>query len=149
VLAAEIPYNKHARALRRRNLALPHKKHRRWTVIMSGLLIGALTLIVMFTSRAALVSPAALVVVAAVGVMALMLQLRLRYPQNARDFHLRSWLNLIGGILALIALFRDWLHIRVGIAELVALAAIGCFGVSGTLVLHNLRKRRSANQSGN
>jgi uncharacterized membrane protein len=116
---------------------------------MSGLLIGALALIVIFSSRAALVSPAAVVVVAAVGVMALMLQLRLRYPQNARDFHLRSWLNLIGGILALVALFRDWLHIRVGIAELVALAAIGCFGVSGTLVLHNLRKRRSANQSGN
>ena len=128
-------------------MALPDKKHRRWTVIMSGLLIGTLALIVTFTSRAALVSPATVVVVAAVGVMALMLQLRLRYPQNARDFHLRCWLNLIGGVLALIAVFRDWLHIRVGIAELVALAAIGCFGVSGTLVLHNLRKRRSANQS--
>lgn len=130
-------------------MALPHKKNRRWTVITSGLLIGALALIVTFTSRAALVSPAAIVVVAAVGVMALMLQLRLRYPQNAGDFHLRSWLNLIGGVLALIALFRDWLHLRIGIAELVALAAIGCFGVSGTLVLHNFRKRRSANQSGN
>lgn len=130
-------------------MALAYKKHRRWTVIMSGLLIGALALIVTLSSRAALVSPAAVVVVAAVGVMALMLQLRLRYPQNARDFHLRYLLNLIGGVLALIALFRDWLHIRVGIAELVALAAIGCFGVSGTLVLHNLRKRRSANQSGN
>ena len=130
-------------------MALPHKKHRRWTVIMSGILIGTLALIVTFTSRAALVSPATVVVVAAVGVMALMLQLRLRYPQKAGEIQLRSWLNLIGGILALIALFRDWLHIRIGIAELVALAAIGCFGVSGTLVLHDLRKRRSANQSRN
>jgi len=112
-------------------------------------LVGALALIVTFTTRAALVSPAAVVVVAAIGVMALMLQLRLRYQQKAGDMHLPSWLNLFGGVLALIAFLHDWLHIRVGMAELIALAAVGCFGVSGTLVLHNLRKRRSAKQSAN
>lgn len=122
---------------------------RRWTVITSGLLLGALALVVTFTSRAALLSPTAVAVVAAVGVMALMLQLRLRYPQNIGSIHLPSWLNFAGGILALSAFMCDWLHIRVAIAELITLGAIGCFGVSGVLVLHNLRKRRANNQPGN
>ena len=122
-------------------------KHRRWTVIASGLLIAALTLIVTFTSRAAFLSPAAVLVVAAVGVMALMLQLRLRYPQHAGKIHLPSWLNLAGGILAITAFLRDLLHIRAGVAEIITLAAIGCFGISGALVLHRLRKSRISQQS--
>lgn len=124
-------------------------KHRRWTVIASGLLIGALAVIVTFTSRAAFLSPAAVVVVAAVGVMALMLQLRLRYPEHAGKIHLPSWLTLAGGILAIAAFLRDWLHLQTGIAEIVTLAAIGCFGVSGALVLHSLRKSRIRQQSDN
>ncbi len=123
------------------------RKHRRWTVIASGLLAGALAVIVTFTTRAAFLSPAAVVVVAAVGVMALMLQLRLRYPQELGEIHLASWLNLGGGLLALAAFFRDWLKIRAAVAELITLAAIGCFGVSGALVLHDLRKRRAAGPS--
>jgi FtsH-binding integral membrane protein len=134
---------------RRRNVSQLDAKHRRWTVITSGLLLGALAVIVTFTTHAAFVSPAAVVVVAAVGVMALMLQLRLRYPQKGGGIHLSSWLNLAGGILALSAFLRDWLHIGVAVAELLTLAAIGCFGVSGVLVLHNLRKRRAEGQSGN
>jgi len=122
-------------------------KHRRWTVILSGLLTGALALIVTFTSRSAFHSPAAVVVVAAVGVMALMLQLRLRYPDATGRVHLPSWLNLAGGILAITAFLRDWLHIRLAIAEIITLAAVVCFGISGALVLHNLRKRR-AGESG-
>ena len=117
-------------------------KHRRWTVIASGLLVGALALIVTFTSRAAFLSPAAVVVVAAVGIMALMLQLRLRYPTHAGKVQLPSWLNLAGGIMAIVALLKDWLHLRTGVAEILTLAAIGCFGVSGALVLHSLRKSR-------
>jgi drug/metabolite transporter (DMT)-like permease len=124
-------------------------KHRRWTVIASGLLVGALALIVTFTSRTAFLSPAAVVVVAAVGVMALMLQLRLRYPQHAGKIYLPSWLNLAGGILAITAFLKDWLHIRTSMAEIITLAAIGCFGVSGALVLHNLRKGRVSQQSDN
>ena len=124
-------------------------KHRRWTVIASGLLIGALALIVIFTSRAAFLSPAAVVVVAAIGIMALMLQLRLRYPQHTSKIHLSSWLNLAGGILAIAAFLKNWLHIRTGVAEIITLAAIGCFGISGALVLHSLRKSRVSRQSDN
>jgi hypothetical protein len=117
-------------------------KHRRWTVIASGLLIATLALVVTFTSRAAFFSPAAVLVVAAVGVMALILQLRLRYPEHAGKIHLPSWLNLAGGILALTALLKDSLHFRTGVTEIITLAAIGCFGISSALVLHSLRKRR-------
>jgi uncharacterized membrane protein len=121
---------------------------RRWTVISSGILVAALALIVMFTNSAAFFSPTAVAVVAAVGVMALMLQLKFRYPQKAGEVHLTTWFNLAGGILALMAFFRGWLHIRSAFAELITLAAIGCFGVSGALVLHKLRKRRTSNQPG-
>lgn len=124
-------------------------KHRRWTVIASGLLVGALALIVTFTSRAAFLSPTAVVVVAAVGVMALMLQLRLRYPEQTGKIHLPSWLNLAGGILAIAAFLKDWLHMRLGVAEIITLAAIVCFGISGALVLHSLRKKRISQPSDN
>lgn len=124
-------------------------KHRRWTVIASGLLVGALALIVTFTSRAAFLSPAAVVVVAAVGIMALMLQLRLRYPGHASKIQLPSWLNLAGGIMAIAAFLKDWLHIPTGVAEIITLAAICCFGVSGALVLHRVRKSRVSQQSDN
>jgi hypothetical protein len=78
-----------------------------------------------------------------------MLQLRLRYPQHTGKIHLPSWLNLAGGMLAIAAFLKDWLHIRTGIAEIITLAAIGCFGVSGALVLHSLRKSRVRQQSDN
>lgn len=111
--------------------------------------MGALALIVTFTSRSAFLSPAAVVVVAAVGIMALMLQLRLRYPGQASKIQLPSWLNLAGGLLAIAAFLKDWLHIHTGVAEILTLAAIGCFGVSGALVLHKLRKSRISQQSDN
>jgi drug/metabolite transporter (DMT)-like permease len=121
--------------------------HRRWTVIASGLLLAALALIVTFTSRAAFFSPTAVAVVAAVGVMALMLQIRFRYPQQRGEIHLPSWFNLAGGILALSAFLCEWLHLRPAVIELITLAAIGSFGVSGALVLHKMRKRRSSSRS--
>jgi len=125
------------------------RKQRRWTVITSGLLLATLALIVTFTTHAAFVSPTAVAVMAAVGIMALMLQLRLRYPQQRGEIQVSSWLNLAGGILALTAFLREWLHISLAVTEIITLAAIGCFGVSGALVLHKLRKRRAARPSGN
>jgi hypothetical protein len=123
------------------------RKQRRWTVIASGLLLATLALVVTFTTKAAFVSSTAVAVMAAVGVMALMLQLRLRYGQKTGEVHLPSWLNLAGGILALTAFLHDWLHIPDAITEIITLAAISCFGVSGALVLHNLRKRRATRPS--
>jgi len=153
----EIPYNRvlcftgcpQSIFASRKLVPLLDPKHRRWSVIASGLLLLALTLIVTFTERAAFLSPAAVVVIAAVGVMALMLQLRLRYPGQTGKIHLSSWLNLAGGLLAITAFFRDWLHLRPGVAEIITLLAIGCFGVSGAFVLHNLRKSRIGQQSDN
>jgi hypothetical protein len=118
-------------------------KQRRWNVILSGLLIGTLAVLVTFTSRAAFLSPTAIVVVAAIGLVALLLQLRLRYREIAGGIHVPLWLNVTGTIFALVGLFADFLHIRSAIAEVLALIAIGCFGVSGGFVLHNLRKRRA------
>lgn len=51
---------------------------RRWTVIAAGLLILALALVVIYTGPAAFLSPIALVVVAAIGLAALLFQIRFR-----------------------------------------------------------------------
>lgn len=118
-------------------------KQRRWNVILSGLLIGTLAVLVTFTSRAAFLSPTAIVVVAAVGLVALLLQLRFRYREAAAGVHVPLWLNLAGIVFALVGFFADDLHIRSSIAEVLALFAIGCFAVSGVFVLHRLRKQRS------
>src|ERR1700690_2835647 len=67
---------------------------RRWTVIASGLLVLALALVVIYTRPGAFLSPIALVVVSAIGLAALLLQLRFR-----RDLpQVRSplWLNILG-----------------------------------------------------
>jgi hypothetical protein len=117
-------------------------KQRRWSVIVSALLIGTLAVLVTFTSRAAFLSPTAIVVVAAIGLIALLLQLRFRYREIA-EVHVPVWLNCAGTVFALVGFFADYLHIRSSIAELLALFAIGCFAVSGGFVLHRLRKHRA------
>ncbi len=122
----------------------PAQKTRRWNVILSALLIGVLAVIVTLTSRAAFLSPIAIVVVAAVGLVALLLQLRFRYREIAAAVHVPLWLNVAGIAFALVAFFADFLHLRPGLAELLALFAIGCFGVSGGFVLHALRRQRAA-----
>jgi uncharacterized membrane protein len=122
---------------------IPHAHRRRWSVIASGLLVAALALVVTFTNRAAFFSPVAVVVVAAVGVMALLLQMRFRYPGEARKMPALGTLNIAGVILALAAFLGDLLHMRVALAETMALAAVGCFGISGALALRDLRKRRA------
>jgi drug/metabolite transporter (DMT)-like permease len=118
-------------------------QRRRWNVITSGLLIGTLALVVTFTNRANFLSPIALVVVAAVGSVALMLQLRFRYYDVTSKVQVPLWLNLAGVICALSALFGEPLHLRDGIIEVVALLAVFCFGISGAFILHELRKQRA------
>lgn len=118
------------------------KSERRWNVILSGLLIGTLAVIVTFTNRAAFLSPVAVVVVTAIGLVALMLQLRFRYRDTARA-RAPLWLNIGGTVFALIAFFGDYLRLSPDLAEVIALLAVGCYAVSGGIVLHELRRQRT------
>ena len=115
---------------------------RRWTVIASGLLILALALVVIYTKPSAFLSPIALVVVAAIGLAALLLQLRFRrdLPQIRSPF----WLNVLGVVCAMLTLVADFLRMPRRTLEVVAFAAVVCFGISGSVILHALRRRRKA-----
>lgn len=115
------------------------KVARRWTVIASGLLILALALVVIYTGPNAFYSPVALVTVAAIGLGALLLQVWFR-----RDFpNVNSplWLNVLGILCAMVSLFGDYFHLSRAVLEMVAFAAVVCFGISGSLILHTLRRR--------
>jgi peptidoglycan/LPS O-acetylase OafA/YrhL len=124
---------------------VPAPKPRRWTIVAAGLLLAALALVVIYTSHSAFFSPLALVVVAAIGLAALLLQLRLR---RDKEGELRSpvraplWLNVLGLIFAIAALFADILHLSANLLLIAALGAVFCFAVSGTTVLHALRKKK-------
>jgi len=117
---------------------------RRRTVIASGLLILALALVVIYTGPNAFLSPIALVVVAAIGLAALLLQLRFRedIPQIRTPF----WLNMLGLACALLALAADFFHLARRTLELTAFAAVICFGISGSLILHALRRRQKTTE---
>jgi drug/metabolite transporter (DMT)-like permease len=117
--------------------ALP--RPRRWTIFAAALLLLALALVVIYTSRAAFFSPLALVVVAAIGLAALLLQVRLR-RDIGRPVHAPFWLNVLGLICAIGAIFADRLHLTPRAFQSVAFAAVTCFGISGIVVLHALRK---------
>lgn len=110
------------------------------TVIASGLLILALALVVIYTGPNAFLSPLALVVVAAIGLAALLLQLRFRQGLG----HVRApfWLNVIGLACAAFALAADIFRFSRGTLEIVAFASVICFAVSGTMILHALRHPR-------
>lgn len=123
-------------------MAQSDKSERRWNVILSGLLIGTLAIIVTFTNRAAFLSPVAVVVVTAIGLVALMLQLRFRYRDSARA-RAPMWLNIAGTLFAFTAFFGDFLRLSPDIAEVIALLAVGCYAVSGGIVLHELRRQRA------
>ncbi len=118
-------------------------KPRRWTVLASGLLCGLLALVVIFTNRRAFFSPVAVVVVAAIGSAAVLLQLRLRNKEKSLAVHPPVWLNLMGILCALAALFSDFLRLSAQTTQLIALIAVGMFGVSGAIVLHAFRKGRA------
>lgn len=115
------------------------------TLIAAAWLLVALALVVFYTSRRAFLSPVALVVVAAIGVAALLLQLRLRPDlPAARGASLWAplWLNILGVLCALAAVFADVLHLSATLMLIAALAAVVSFGVSGIIVISTLRKRR-------
>lgn len=117
---------------------------RRWTVIASGLLCIALALVVTFTSRTAFFSPITVVVVAAIGSVALLLQLRMR--EHHRGLHSPIWLNALGILFAAAALLSDYVPSGPRFAQAMALAAVGSFGISGAIILHALRKDRMASK---
>jgi hypothetical protein len=121
-------------------LAIQSVVARRWTVIASGLLILALALVVMYTNRTAFLSPIALVVVSAIGLAALLLQLRFRGDLPA--VHSPLWLNVLGVLCALVAVAADYLGLSIRAMALASFGAVGCFGVSGSLILHALRRRQ-------
>lgn len=112
-------------------------------MIAAGLLLLALAIVVLYTSRAAFSSPHALVVVAAIGLAALLLQLRLRKDlKNLKDpIRAPLWLNVLGIIFALASVFADVLRMSNALMVTAALGAVLCFGVSGIVVLQALRKR--------
>jgi uncharacterized membrane protein len=117
---------------------------RRWTVIASGLLLLALALVVIYTGPNAFNSPVALVVVSAIGLAALLLQVRFH-----RDLPIHSplWLNVLGIVCASVSLFADYLRMSSRTLDVVAFAAVICFGISGSLILHALRRRRPVPQA--
>jgi hypothetical protein len=124
----------------------PSPPTRGWTIIAAGLLLAALSLVVIYTSRRAFLSPVALVVVAAIGVAALLLQIRLS-PGLASGTPAPSirgplWLNALGVLFAVAAVFTDVLHLNGVFMLIAALAAVVSFAVSAIIVLAVLRKRR-------
>ncbi len=120
-------------------------RSRRWTVIGSGLLCAVLALIVLYTNRSSFTSPRSIVVVAAVGILALFLRLRWR-TGNSPPIPGFQWLNLLAIVFALAAVGGDLLHLRRDLAPVMALLAVGCFAVGGVMALHALRKRRSGQE---
>jgi drug/metabolite transporter (DMT)-like permease len=123
------------------NSVLKTTRPHRWTIFAAALLLLALALVVIYTSRAAFHSPIALVVVAAIGLAALLLQLRLRQSPD-KPIRAPLWLNVLGVIFAVVAVFADALHLNPGRMLIAALGAVGCFAFSGIIVLDALRKQK-------
>ena len=116
---------------------------RRWTVIASGLLLFAIALVVLYAGVTAFRSLLAVVVLAAIGLAAVLLQLRLR-PASLTKVRAPQWLNVLGIVFAIFAIFADRLRLSASLAVVVALGAIGCFAVSSLVVLDAIRKSRVA-----
>ena len=115
---------------------------RRWTVIASGLLLLALALVVIYTGPNAFYSPVAMVVVAAIGLAAVLLQVWFR--RDMPNISSPLWLNVLGIFFAMVSLFADYLRLTRRALDLTAFAAVVCFGISGSLILHALRLRARA-----
>ncbi len=119
------------------------------TLIPAGLLLAALALVVLYTNQGAFLSPIALVVVAAIGVAALLLQRRLRPSLSAQTFSAgdRSvsaraplWLNGLGVAFGLVALCTDVLHLA-AYTLFAALVAVVSFAAGGIILIRALRKK--------
>jgi uncharacterized membrane protein len=113
-------------------------------VIASGLLLFALALVVIYTGPNAFFSPIALVVVAAIGMAALLLQLR--FQQDIPHVRSPLWLNILGLVCALSALAADFLKLPHRIIEVLSFAAVVCFGISGSLIMRALRATRKQSE---
>jgi len=110
--------------------------------VAAGLLLLALALVVLYTGRRAFFSPLALVVVAAIGLAALLLQLRLRRDVRA-GVHAPMWLNILGLAFAIAAVLADFRHLSPNFMLVAALGAVICFAVSGVSVLRSLRREKN------
>lgn len=121
-------------------------QRRRWAVVASGLLCLMLSLVVLYTNRGAFFSPLAVVVVAAIGLAAVLAQLRFYNREHAHPVHGPVWLNVLGVVFALAALFAGSLHLRPALAQVMALLAVGSFAVSSAIILHAFRKRDAASK---
>jgi drug/metabolite transporter (DMT)-like permease len=117
--------------------------HKSWrgTVIASGLLCLGLALVVIYTGPRAFLSPLAVVVLAAIGLAAVLLQLHFYNREQAKPVHAPVWLNVLGVLFAIAALFADVLHLQPQMAQLMALGAILVFCISSAWILHSFRKR--------
>lgn len=113
---------------------------RRWTILASAFLLLALALVVIYTSAAAFFSPIALVVIAAIGLAALLLQIRFR--QDSHTVRAPLSLNVLGIVFAAFSLASDLLHLRPNVLMATALCAAVCFGASGAVVLRAFRRLR-------
>ena len=123
----------------------PNPPPRGATIVAAGLLLAALALVVLYTGRGAFLSPVALVVVAAIGMAALLLQLRLRPDLSSiRASSARGplWLNAFGVVCAVGAVFADVLHLSDAFMLVAALAGVVSFAVGGIMILSTLRKHR-------
>jgi uncharacterized membrane protein len=125
------------------NLTSSGMKSRRWTVIFSGLLCCGLALVVLFTKRGAFFSPLAVVVVAAIGLIAVLLQLRFFNRERSAPIRAPAWLNVVGILFAVAALFADRLRLSSQLAEMMALGAVSIFAISSAMILHAFRKHRT------
>jgi hypothetical protein len=121
---------------------LPVAKSRRPAILAAGLLLLALALVVIYTGRGAFRSPIALVVVAAIGLAALLLQLRLRQDLLPASVRAPLWLNALGVISAIVAVVADVFRLNFAFLLVTALGAVVCFAISGIIVLDALRKPR-------
>jgi hypothetical protein len=112
---------------------------RRWTVLAAGFLVLALALVVIYTNRAAFLSPLTLVVVSAIGLAAVLLQIRLH---RARASAIRAplWLNVLGLLCAAAAFAADFMHLGQAALFSASLGAVLCFGISASVVFRALRR---------
>ena len=72
-------------------------KSRRWTVIASGLLCGLLALVVIYPKSSAFRSPLAVVIVAAIGLVAVLVQLRFYNRERSKPVRAPLWHSTMTG----------------------------------------------------
>ena len=95
----------------------------------------------LFTNRRKFFSPLAVVVMGAVGMAAVRLQLRLQNRDQAHSSSSPAWLNVLGIVFALAALFTDLFRVVPQVTKALPVGAVTSFGTSGVIILGSFRKR--------